>query len=217
MNAGKKIAIVDDDKSVRDSIAVVLRLNGVAVPEFEGAAQLLACADLRQFDCLLLDLRMDGMDGLALLAALNARDIVASAIIMTAFGDVPSAVRALRLGAFDFLEKPIYEDQLIRSVGAAVAHAERAATARAERLHVEKLLHALTPREKQILDAVLDGRHNREIAAEFKLSVRTVEVYKARVMEKMEVSRVTELVRLVMRVPPDGGVEHATNQNPSSA
>src|SRR4051812_47584877 len=123
-------------------------------------------------------------------------------IVVTAFGNVASATHALKLGAFDFLEKPVHEEQMVRVVNEALSRADHAAALRAERLLLAERLESLTARERQVLDAVLDGRHNREIAAELKLSVRTVEIHKGRVMQKMNVSRLAELIRLFARLEP---------------
>jgi two-component system response regulator FixJ len=151
---------------------------------------------------MILDLRMPGSGGLEVLEACRARRITAPIIVVTAFGNVASATHALKLGAFDFLEKPVHEEQMLRVVNEALSRADHAAALRAERLLLAERLESLTARERQVLDAVLDGRHNREIAAELKLSVRTVEIHKGRVMQKMNVERLAELIRLFARLEP---------------
>ena len=120
-------------------------------------------------------------------------------IVVSAFGDVSSTKRALKSGAFDFLEKPIHEEQMLRVIEDALAQFDHVIARKVEQASLEERIQRLTGREKQILDAVLLGRHNREIASDLTISVRTVEVYKARMMEKMQVTRLAELVRLLSR------------------
>jgi FixJ family two-component response regulator len=148
--------------------------------------------------CVLLDLRMPDVDGIAVQAVLAARGITLPVIILTAHGDVASARAALKGGAFDFLEKPIDDTLLLRTIDAALG---RDASARIESERSDALrrqVARLTPRERQVLAAVIDGRHNREIAAELGISPRTVEVYKARLMDKLQIDRLPELIRLAL-------------------
>ena len=200
MAVGKTIGIVDDDPGLRDSLALVLRFRDFEVLEFGSGEELLASPALRRLDCMVLDLRMSGMGGLEIVETCKSRGISAPIIVVTAFGSVGSATRALKSGAFDFLEKPVHEEEMVRVVGEALSRSGREASLRAERQQLEERLATLSSRERQVLDAVLDGRHNREIAASLKLSVRTIEVYKARVMEKVRVSRLAELIRLFVRL-----------------
>jgi FixJ family two-component response regulator len=199
---GRCIGIVDDDPSLRDSLALVLRFRNFEVLEFSSGEDLLAASTLDRLDCMILDLRMTGAGGLEVLETCRSRGVTVPIIVVTAFGNVASATRALKLGAFDFLEKPVHEDQMIRVVNEALSRADHAAALRAERMLLTERLASLTARERQVLDAVLEGRHNREIAADLKLSVRTIEIYKGRVMEKMNVSRLAELIRLFARLEP---------------
>ncbi|MCC6915022.1 MAG: response regulator transcription factor [Rhodospirillaceae bacterium] len=202
MATGRTIGIIDDDAALRDSLALVLRFRDFDVVEFGSGEELLASPSLSRLDCMILDLRMGGMGGLEVVESCRARGITAPIIVVTAFGSIAAATRALKSGAFDFLEKPVLEDQMIRVLDDALSRSDRAAALRAERNHIEERLATLSGRERQVLEAVLDGRHNREIAAALNLSVRTIEVYKARVMEKMRVSRLAELIRLFARLEP---------------
>lgn len=202
MISGRTIGIIDDDAALRDSLALVLRFRDFDVVEFGSGEELLASPSLPKLDCMILDLRMTGMGGLEVVEACRSRGITAPIIVVTAFGSVSSATRALKSGAFDFLEKPVHEEQMIRALDEALSRSGREAALRAERNHIEERLATLSGRERQVLEAVLDGRHNREIAAALNLSVRTIEVYKARVMEKMRVSRLAELIRLFARLEP---------------
>lgn len=198
----RTIGIIDDDAALRDSLALVLRFRDFDVVEFGSGEELLASPTLTKLDCMILDLRMTGMGGLDVVENCRARGITAPIIVVTAFGSISSATRALKSGAFDFLEKPVHEEQMMRVLDEALSLSDRDAAVRAERLHLEERLATLSGRERQVLDAVLAGRHNREIAANLQLSVRTIEVYKARVMEKMRVSRLAELIRLFARMEP---------------
>ena len=198
----RTIGIVDDDDALRDSLALILRFRNFEVIEYDSGEALLANKDLDELDCMILDLRMPGMSGLEVLEACRLRGMSAPIIVVTAFGNIASATHALKSGAFDFLEKPVHEEQMISAVREALSRADYTAALREDRLRLGERLASLTPRERQVLDAVLEGRHNREIAADLKLSVRTVEIHKGHVMEKMHVSRLAELIRLFARLDP---------------
>lgn len=199
MSAKRIIGIVDDDDALRDSLGLLLRLRGYEVAEFDSGEALLTATPLPALDCLILDLRMRTMNGLDVLDACRAKGLLMPIIVVSAFGDVPSTKRALKSGAFDFLEKPIHEEQMLRVIEDALAQFDHVMARQAEQASLDERMQRLTGREKQILDAVLLGRHNREIAGDLNISVRTVEVYKARMMEKMQVTRLAELVRLLAR------------------
>jgi len=199
MPAKRRIGIVDDDDALRDSLGLLLRFREYDVLEFSSGEALLAVDPPPAMDCLILDLRMRNMNGLDVLDACRAKGLMMPIIVVSAFGDVPSTKRALKSGAFDFLEKPIHEEQMLRAIEDALAEFDQARAQHAEQTSLEERVQRLTGRERQILDAVLLGRHNREIAGELNISVRTVEVYKSRMMEKMQVTRLAELVRLFAR------------------
>lgn len=202
MPSDRTIGIIDDDAALRDSLALVLRFKNYEVVEFGSGEELLKSPALSRLDCMILDLRMTGVGGLEVLESCRSRGLTAPIIVVTAFGNVEAAKRALRSGAFDFLEKPIHEEEMTRVISDALSKSDREAAAVAERTNIKERLASLSGRERQVLDAVLEGRHNREIAADLKLSVRTVEVYKGRVMEKMRVSRLAELIRIFARLDP---------------
>jgi len=199
MGAARIIGIVDDDEALRDSLALILRFRNYEVIEFDSGEALLAKDPLPRMDCMILDLRMKEKDGLDVVEAFVGRGIKTPIVVVTAFGNVSAATRALKLGAFDFLEKPVREEQMLRVIEDALSQFDIVVAKQAERLEIEGRLASLTPREKQVLEAVLQGRHNREIAAEFGLSVRTIEVHKAHIMEKMHVSRIAELIKIFAR------------------
>ena len=195
-----QVAIVDDDEAVRDSLSLLLRLHGFDVDAFASGDAFLESAGARAIDCVLLDLRMSGSTGLDVQAALAARGLAYPIIVVTVHGDVATTRATLKAGAFDFIEKPFDDELLLRAIRAATeASAQR--RARAERnVRFAQSLGRLTPREREVLDHVLTGRHNREIAALLGISPRTVEVYKARIMDKLDVERLPDLIRLALEM-----------------
>jgi RNA polymerase sigma factor (sigma-70 family) len=200
------VFIVDDDPGVRDSLAMLLELKGFHTRTYESAEQFLERFRPEWPGCLVLDLRMAGMGGLELQAELSRRGARVPIIVVTAHGDVATARTALRAGAVDFIEKPIDDEVLVAAIGAALERDTRTRERSAARAGTAERLARLTGREREVLDLVVEGRHNREIAAALEISPRTVEVYKSRLMEKLQVRRVPELVKLVLeaRRPPDG-------------
>jgi FixJ family two-component response regulator len=192
------VFIVDDDAGVRDSLAMLLELKGFRTRTFAAAEAFLAEYRPEWPGCLVLDLRMPGMSGLELQADLARRGSALPVIIITAHGDVATTRSALKGGAVDFIEKPIDDEALVAAIAAALDRDARerdraqAAAGAAERFA------RLTSREREVLALVAEGRHNREIAVALGISPRTVEVYKARLMEKLQVRRLPDLVRLVL-------------------
>ena len=194
------VFIVDDDAAVRDSLSLLLGMRGYKTRSFARGEHFLAAIDPAACGCVLLDLRMPSVDGIEVQAALAARGIALPIIILTAHGDVASARTTLKGGAFDFLEKPIDDTLLMATIDAALG---RDASARIEGERSDALrrrVARLTPRERQVLGAVIVGRHNREIAADLGISPRTVEVYKARLMDKLQIDRLPELIRLALEL-----------------
>jgi RNA polymerase sigma factor (sigma-70 family) len=200
-----EVTIVDDDAGVRDSLSLLLGLHGYAVRAYASGDGLLEAVRDDWRGCLLIDLRMPGMDGLALQAALAKRSIALPVIILTAHGDAANARAALKAGAFDFLEKPVDDALLIEMIEAATRVEAEKHAATTERAQVERRMQRLTPRERQVFDLVVAGRHNREIAAALTISPRTVEVYKARMMDKLQVDRLPDLIRLSLNAPNGAG------------
>ena len=192
------IFIVEDAAAVRDSLALLLGLHGYRTQVFVCAEDFLRIYRSAWAGCLLLDVRMPGMSGLDLQVALQQKHVVLPIIVMTAHGDVPTVRTALKSGAVDFLEKPVDPDALLAAVQLALSTdaAQRRATLHAE--PAERQLRLLTARERQVLDLIVKGCHNREIAEALDISPRTVEVHKARVMDKLQVRSVSGLVRIVL-------------------
>lgn len=198
--AAPVVFIVDDDRAVRDSLTLLLGLRGYATRAFCNGEEFLGSIGPAARGCILLDLRMSGVDGLTVQRELAARDLHIPIIILTAHGDVANARAALKAGAFDFLEKPFDDAALRTTIDAALAR-DQETQGRAVQLSTLKAkLARLTPRESEVLDLIVRGRHNREVAAELGISPRTVEVHKARLMDKLQVDRLPDLIRIVLEL-----------------
>ena len=190
------VHIVDDDHAVRDSLSQQLSLRGHRTATFACAEEVLAAIGPATVGCIVADLRMPGMDGLALQRELKARGIGMPVIIVTGHGDVASAREAFRNEAIDFLEKPFDEQGPQNAVEAAFARErERLARNHAERA-LERRLGSLTPRERDVLDQLVRGLHNKEVGRNLGISPRTVEVHKARIMAKLDARNLADLIRI---------------------
>jgi len=200
--AEQTVFIVEDDAAVRDSLGLLLGLQGFRTQSFSCAEDFRRIYQPSWAGCLLLDVRMPGMNGLELQESLRRQGLALPVIIMTAHGDITTVRTALKSGAVDFLEKPVDPAALLAAVRTALdADAARRRTA-LEAEGARQRLSVLTARERQVMELVAKGCHNREIAETLGISPRTVEVHKARVMEKLQVQSVPELVRIVLRAPP---------------
>lgn len=198
MSAEPPVFIVDDDPAVRDSLAVLLKASGFGVETFDSATQFLASGGAARRGCLIADIRMPDMDGLALQEELGRRGAALSVVVVTGHGDVPLAVRAMKAGAVDFLEKPFDDETLLLSVRRASREASSVESRIAARQDAKTRLAELTRREREVLDLVVAGRANKIIAFELKISPRTVELHRARVMDKMNARTVADLVRTAL-------------------
>ena len=190
MSEEAAVFVVDDDPAVRDSIAMLVRAEGLEVRTFDSARSLLAEWERCKPGCLIVDLRLPGASGLDLQERLAGDDNAPPIIFLTGYGTVPAAVRALKAGAMDFLEKPFDPAVLLALVHEALARD------RARRADIRRL-DALTRREREVLGKVVEGDTNKVIAANLGISVRTVELHRARGMRKLGVRSVVELVRLM--------------------
>jgi RNA polymerase sigma factor (sigma-70 family) len=200
MNRGDfTVYIVDDDQSVRDALGLMLSVRGYRTALFADAASFLAGYSSDWRGCLLLDLRMPGMDGLTLQQRLNEIGCEMPVVVITGHGDVESARTAFRSRAVDFLEKPLDHKRLVGAIEEAFARQSAHAGLEAHDREIARLMSTLTPREREIMELVVAGRHNRDIAADLNISARTVEVHKARVMQKLQVASIPDLVRLSLR------------------
>ncbi|MBI1208344.1 MAG: response regulator [Azospirillum sp.] len=192
------IAIVDDDDAIRDALAVLLEAAGFKTCGFGSAEAFLDGLDATGLGCTLLDVRLPAMDGMSLLKQLCRIAPHLPIIMITGHGDVPMAVDALKAGAMDFIEKPVDPQRLLDSVRQALT---RDAAARQDRIaqgEIRSRLERLTPREREVMDLVVLGHANKVIAARLGISPRTVEIHRARVMEKMAVETLADLVRLTL-------------------
>lgn len=190
------IYIIDDDKSVRDALGLLLGVRGYSIAIFADAESFLDVFEPQWCGCLLIDIRMPGMDGLSLQSRLLELGCTMPAIVMTGHGDVDSARLAFRANAVDFLEKPIDQAKLLNAIKEALGRQATVLDIETNRNQSAHLFATLTPRENQVMELVVAGRHNREIAENLSISTRTVEVHKARMMAKLQVASVPDLVRL---------------------
>jgi two-component system, LuxR family, response regulator FixJ len=192
------VYIVDDDEAVRDSLSLLLSFRGWHTRAYASAEAFLDEWQPDWCGCLLLDLRMGGMDGLALQRALAERDSPLPIVFLTGHGDIAHARAALKSGAVDFLEKPYTEQALIDAVSEALARNAQQQAMQSRANEIVARMERLTGRERQVMDLVVEGKPNREVAALLDISPRTVEVFKARLMEKMQARSLPELVKMIM-------------------
>ncbi len=193
------VFIVEDDQSVRDALGLLLGLQGFSVVLFADAEGFLAARRADWSGCLLIDIRMPGMDGLTLQKRLLESGCSLPVIVMTGHGDVESARQAFRAQAVDFIEKPIDHDKLLRAIDEAFSRQSASQEQRDRQTGATRLLATLTPREREVMDQVVAGRHNRDIARALDISPRTVEVHKARLLAKLRVNSIADLVRLSLQ------------------
>jgi two-component system, LuxR family, response regulator FixJ len=201
--ASPTVFVVDDDESVRGSLRFLLRSAGLESRAFGSAPEFLGAYDPAQPGCLVLDVRMPGMSGLELQQELNLRGAVIPVIFITGHGDIPMAVEAMQHGAHDFLQKPFRDEDLIERVRRALAKDAKARAALEEHKVIREHLDSLTPREREVLALMARGKPNKIMAHELGVSQRTVEIHRARVMEKSGASSLAELVRMLMDVEPE--------------
>lgn len=189
------VFVVDDDQGVRESLQALLESRGYRVAGFESAEAFLASQAPRQTGCALIDLRMAGMDGIALLERLREMGSRMPVIVVTGHGDVPLAVRAMRAGASDFIEKPYSSEAIVEGVRRALSTQPAEAGAVGEVAH---RVAGLTPRERDVLERLVIGHANKIIAYELNISPRTVEIHRANLMKKMQADSLSHLVRMAL-------------------
>ena len=199
MSSMPKVYVVDDDAAMRDSLNFLLDAANFEVALFESATNFLEVLPRLDFGCVISDIRMPGIDGIELLRRMKLLDSRFPIVIITGHGDVPLAVEAMKLGAVDFLEKPFEDDRLIGIIEAAIRQTEPAAKDEAVTQDIAARIESLSPRERQVMDGLIAGLSNKMIARNYDISPRTIEVYRANVMTKMQAGSLSELVRLAMR------------------
>jgi FixJ family two-component response regulator len=192
------VNVVDDEPRIRNSLALLLRSVGLASEVFPDAGAFLAGYDPSRAGCLVVDVRMPGMSGLELQEALKQRAIDLPVVVITGHGDVAMAVRAMKAGAADFIEKPFNDQVFIDAVQRALALRRSRAPVLADRAEIERRIRSLSPREREVMQLVVEGRPNKVVATRLGLSTRTVEVHRAKVMDKMQARSLAELVRMAI-------------------
>lgn len=202
MAAPATVHIVDDEPDVRDALAMLMRSVGLAVTTYPSAQDFLQRYRASGPGCLVLDVRMPGMSGLELQEKLARERIALPIIIITGHGDIAMAVRAMKAGALDFIEKPFDDQALLDRIHEAIERAARTQDIEAERARIAARYAELTRREKEVMALVVTGRLNKLIAAELGLSTRTVEIHRAHIMEKMEAKSLSHLVRMAFALEP---------------
>ncbi|TFV79819.1 response regulator transcription factor FixJ [Bradyrhizobium frederickii] len=193
------VYVIDDDAAMRDSLNFLLDSAGFDVTLFDDALAFLEALPGLGFGCVVSDVRMPGLDGIELLKRMKAQQSSFPILIMTGHGDVPLAVEAMKLGAVDFLEKPFDDDRLTAMIESAIRQAEPAAKNEVVAQDIAARVASLSPRERQVMEGLIAGLSNKLIAREYDISPRTIEVYRANVMTKMQANSLSELVRLAMR------------------
>jgi two-component system, LuxR family, response regulator FixJ len=198
MSSERKVYVIDDDAAMRDSLKFLLDAADFEVTLFDTATKLLNVLPRLDFGCVVSDVRMPGIDGIELLKRIKALKSRLPIVIITGHGDVPLAVEAMKLGAVDFLEKPFEDDRLIAMIEAAIRQSEPTRDEAVTR-DLAARIASLSPRERQVMDGLVAGLSNKLIARDYDISPRTIEVYRANVMTKMQANSLSELVRLAMR------------------
>ena len=201
------VYIVDDDAEMRETLRSLVSSVNLPVETYAGAQEFLETQDGGRAGCLVVDLRMPGLSGIDLQEELVSRGAKLPVIMISGYGDVPTAARAMRAGAIDFLEKPISRQLLLDRVREGLDVDRQRRRAEAEKAEITGRVARLTPRERQVMEMVVGGNTNKVIAIDLGLCEKTVEVHRAHVMEKMKVQSLAELVRLAMQVLPVGAAQ----------
>jgi FixJ family two-component response regulator len=194
------VFIVDDDPSVRKSLGRLLTVSDFKVKTFASAQEFLQSVSLDTPACLILDVRLPGLDGLELQKILTEQGSTLPIVFITGHGDIPMSVRAMKAGAVDFLAKPFSEEDLLNAVKQAIDKSLQASSQAAGIAHIRQRLALLTPRETEVLRYVVTGQLNKQIAAEMGVAEKTIKVHRGRVMHKLQVKSVADLVRMLERI-----------------
>ncbi len=210
MAAEAVVHVIDDDQAVRESLTFLLKSAGLAVQTYESATAFLHDEPKKKTGCVVTDVRMPDISGIDLLHRLTELQVNLPVIVITGHGDVPLAVEAMKSGALDFLEKPFDDDALLTSVHAALRHQGADAKREADRTEIIEKLATLSNRERQVLEGLVAGHPNKTIAFDHGISPRTVEIYRANLMSKMQAGSLSDLVRMalvggILEAPPKAG------------
>jgi RNA polymerase sigma factor (sigma-70 family) len=208
MGSAARVYIVEDDDAVRDSLKMMLESIGRDVTSFASADQFLVAYNQEMAGCIVLDIRMPGTNGMELQRKLNDTNSILPIIFVTGHGDVPMAVEAMQQGAIDFVQKPYREQELLDKISQAMKLDEENRSSLQRRQQILDSMAELTPREKDVLLLMVDGKANKVIAIELDISQRTVEIHRARVMEKLSANSLAHLVRMYMVVEPERPNNH---------
>jgi two-component system, LuxR family, response regulator FixJ len=192
------VHVIDDDEAVRDVLAFQLGSAGIEVRTYDSAAGFLKIVPTVQAGCIITDVRMPDLSGIDLLRRLRELQVAVPVIVITAHGDIPLAVEAMRIGAVDFLEKPFADEVLLASVRSALDRGDRDRKRQAERSSIQSRLADLSNRERDVLDGLVAGRANKQIAHDLGISARTIENYRANLMLKMQATSLSDLVRMAL-------------------
>lgn len=198
MAAQPIVHIVDDDKAVRDSLSFLMKSIGFESMAYDSAEAFLEKADLNKPGCLIVDIRMQGMSGLELQQILNEQSSKLPVIIITGHGDVPMAVQAMKAGAVDFLEKPYDNQLLIARIRQCLQQINKEQDKENRAAKAKSRLAQLTPRELEVMNLLVAGKHNKAIADDLDISVRTAEAHRAKVMKKLHADSLSDIVRIVL-------------------
>jgi FixJ family two-component response regulator len=194
------VYVVEDDEAVRDSLELLLKSDGKPVKTYDNANAFLKDYSEKMAGCIVLDIRMPGMDGMELQRKLNEKHSILPIIFVTGHGDVPMAVDAMKEGAVDFIQKPYREEALLQKIEAALEQDKEQRKTLGEKQEILRRVKSLTPREHEIMDRMIAGQANKVIAIELEISQRTVEIHRSRVMHKMGTHSLAHLVRMVLSV-----------------
>ena len=202
--AARAVHIIDDDQALRESLAFLLQAAQLEVRSFDSAKAFLDALPDASVGCVITDIRMPDMSGIDLLRRLKELKVGIPVIVITGHGDVPLAVEAMKIGAADFFEKPFNDDQLVASVRAALQQQQDQTKRGAERAEIEHRISTLSAREKDVLTGLIEGRANKQIAFDLGISPRTVEIYRANLMNKMQADGLSDLVRMALVIQMQG-------------
>jgi two-component system, LuxR family, response regulator FixJ len=202
MDSERTVHVIDDDDAVRDSLGFMLRAAGMEVRAYESAAAFLALLTSDINGCILTDVRMPGVSGMDLLGRLREANVMLPVIVMTGHADVPLAVEAMKLGALDFIEKPFDDEAILASIRMALDQHVEDDRRSAKKVEIQHRLALLSGRERQVLDGLIAGHPNKIIAFDLGISPRTIEVYRANVMTKMQAATLSDLVRMALIAGP---------------